>query len=104
MKTTFYSLIVVPPQSPRIRWIHVSRRALLILVLAFVVSFFLTVFLCLNFTLPEKSESDRSRLRAENLALRIQNTNMEFQTRRLNEQLSRVEEVSERITATLQSD
>ena len=104
MKATAYSLIIVPPKTPRIRWIHIPRPALVILALAFLVSFLLSVLLCLTFALPQKTETDRRRLQAENMILKVENTNAEFQARRLNEQLSRVEETSARITATLQSD
>jgi hypothetical protein len=104
MKTTFYSLIIVPPQTPQIRWLHLSRRALLILVTAFLLSFLTTVVLFLTFPRIRVVDADRTRLIAENQALRTENTNIEFQRRKLSERLLRVEETSKRVSVMMTTD
>jgi hypothetical protein len=104
MKTTFYNLIVIPPDSYRGRKIRISRQAVLILAGAFVLSFFVTVALMLIFSAVPPSDTDRSRLAAENQTLRVENRNADLQIRKLNTQISHVEELSNRITALIDSD
>src|SRR5260370_19170940 len=101
MKPTLYRLIVVPPDGSRGRRIQISRQAVLILAAAFILSFLATVTLLLIFPRTQSSDTDRSRLAAENQTLKIENRNAEFQMERLNTQLSRVEELSNRITALI---
>ena len=101
MKTPSYSLIIIPPQDPDIKWIHISRRAVVILALAFVVSFLVSVLLCLDLSIDRTGTTARNRLEAENQVLRVENKNIEFQRRRLDAQLARVEETSTRIKSTL---
>ena len=104
MRTTFYSLIVIPPYGFGIRNMRISRLAVLILAAAFVLSLFTTVALLLLFPRIQPSDTDRSRLAAENQTLKIENKNAEFQMRRLNQQVSKVEELSNRITASIDAD
>jgi hypothetical protein len=104
MKTTFYNLIVIRPCGDRVRKIKISRPAVLILTAAFVLSFFVAVALMLIFPHIQPSDSDRSRLAAENQTLKIENRNAELMMRRLNAQVSRVEELSNRITALIEAD
>ena len=104
MKTTLYSLIVIPPDGAGCRKIQISRPAVLILASAFVLSFLTAVALLLLFPRIQRSDTDRSRLATENQTLKIENTNAEFQIRRLNTQLSRLEDLSNRITALADAD
>jgi cell division protein FtsB len=104
METTFYSLIVIPPDSYRGRKIRISRLAILILAAALVLSFLVTVALMLLFPRVHSSDTDRSRLAAENQTLRVENRNAEIQIWKLNTQISRVEELSSRITALIEAD
>lgn len=104
MKTTFYSLIVIHSDSHRCRKISISRPAVLILTGAFVLSFFVSVVLMLIFPRVRPTDTDRSRLAAENQTLRVENRNAEIQMGKLNTQISRVEEVSSRIIALIEAD
>ena len=104
MKPTFYSLIVIHPDSYQCRKIRISRPAVLILTGAFVLSFFVTVVVMLIFPRVRPTETDRSRLAAENQTLRVENRNAEIQMRKLDTQISHVEELSSRITALIKAD
>jgi len=104
MKTTFYSLVVIPPFGSRGPKIQISRPAVLILAAAFAVSFFVAVGWLLLFPRIQSSDTARYRLAAENQTLKIDNKNAEFRVRRLNTQLSHVEELSNRITALIDAD
>jgi hypothetical protein len=104
MKTTFYRLFVIPPNGSRCPKIHFSRPAALTLAAALVLSFLATVAVMLIFPGIPPSDIDRSRVAAENQTLKIENRNAEFQMRRLNAQVARVEELSNQVTALIDSD
>jgi hypothetical protein len=98
MKPTFYSLIIMSPQSPRLQRIHISRQAIPILVAAFFLSFSITVALLLSFPRIQVKDADRSRLAAENQTLKIENKNAALRIEKLDTQMSRVEQTARRIT------
>ena len=104
MKTKFCDLIVIAPESPSICKIRISSKALLILLIAFVVSFCVAVTFTYLFPSEKLNELNRSRLQAENQALQIENKNLELRTERLNFQLSTLEKTSQRISDLLKSD
>jgi hypothetical protein len=104
METTFYRLIVIPPNGSRWPRIHISRPAILILVAALVLSFLTTVAVMLIFPGIQPSDIDRSRVAAENQTLKVENRNAEFQMGRLKAQVSRVEELSSQVTALIDAD
>src|SRR5207253_7535703 len=91
MKTTFWSLIVISPNSPSLHKIRISGKALLILAGAFMLAFCTTVFLLLMFPRIEINDIDRSRLAAENQVLRIENKNLTVGMHKLDSKLSRME-------------
>jgi hypothetical protein len=64
------------PHGPRIEQIRVSCKAGVILLAAFVLAFIMTVLLLLAFPRIRVKESDRTRLDAENQALKIENANL----------------------------
>jgi hypothetical protein len=103
MKPTVYSLIVVAPEGAgRIRKIHVSRLAVLILLAAFVLSFFATVTLMMAFPRQKHvDEANYSRLVAENQALRVENINATLRLQKVKTQVSHVEELSAHIESIL---
>src|SRR5262249_38789728 len=103
MKPTVYSLIVVAPEGAgRIRKIHISRLAVLILLAAFVFSFFPTVSLMLAFPRHRRvDDASYSRLVAENQALRVENTNANLRLQRVKTQVDHVEELSAHIESVL---
>jgi len=97
MKTTSYSLMVVSPQSPRFYRFNVSRQVVII-VAAFLLSFAITVALLTSFPPHHVSDADRSRLDAENRALKIENTNTAIGVQKLATQLSQMEDTAKQIT------
>jgi hypothetical protein len=101
---TFYRLIVIPPAASRVDNIRISRRTVLILVAALALSFLATIALMLLFPRIQKSDTDRSRLAAENQRLKIENKNARFRMEQLNEQIAHVEELSNGITALIGED
>jgi len=104
MKTTFWSLIVISPNSPSLHKIRISGKALLILAGAFMLAFCTTVFLLLMFPRIEINDIDRSRLAAENQVLRIENKNLTVGMHKLDSKLSRMEGRSQEVAALMQAD
>ena len=104
MKTTFWSLVVISPNSPSLHKIRISGQALMILAGAFVLAFCTTVFLLLMFPRIEINDIDSTRLAAENQTLRIENKNIDIRIRKLDTQMSRVEEHSQWVAALMQAD
>ena len=103
MKTKLCDLIVLSPFSPRVGKIRVTRQ-IMILVFAFVVSFFAAVALTSIVSSQKVDISARARLREENQVLKLENKNLELQTRRLEAGVSRLEGMAERITVFMESD
>ena len=97
MKTTSYSLLVVSPQSPRFYRVNISRQVVII-VAAFLLSFALTVALLTRFPPARVNEADRSRLDAENRALKIENENTAISVEKLSTRLSQMEDTAKQIT------
>jgi len=97
MKTTSYSLVVVTPQGPRFHRVNISRQVILI-VAAFLVSFAITVALLTKFQPNHVSDSERTRLAAENRSLQIENKNIALGVARLATQLSAMENKAQQIT------
>ena len=104
MKTTFWSLIVISPNSPSLHKIRISGKALLILAGAFVLAFCTTVFLLLMFPRIEINDIDSTRLAAENQMLRIENKNLTVGMHKLDSKLSRMEGRSQQVAALMQTD
>jgi hypothetical protein len=104
MKTTFWSLVVISPESPSLHKIRISGQALMILAGAFGLAFCTTVFLLLMFPRIEISDVDRSRLVAENQMLRVENKNLTVGMHRLDSKLSRMEGTSHEVAALMQAD
>jgi hypothetical protein len=97
MKTTSYSLMVVSPQSPRFYRVNISRQVVII-VAAFLLSFAITVALLTSFPPARVNEADRSRLDAENRALKIENENTAIGVEKLSTRLSQMEDTAKQIT------
>jgi Tfp pilus assembly protein PilO len=96
MKANFCSFVVFGPGSPRVMKIHLSRRAIIILVMAFLLSFFAVVVMGYNFP-PSISELNRGELENENLALKIEASNAVIGIQKLDAKLAELEEQSNRI-------
>jgi hypothetical protein len=102
MKPTTWNLIVISPESPSLQKIRISTTALLIIAGAFVLAFCTTVFLLLMFPRAQVHEIDRSRLAAENQALRTENINLLLGVRKLDSNVSHLEAHSQRVVAMME--
>jgi hypothetical protein len=106
MKTNLCSLIVISPESPEIWKIQITRKAVVILAVAFFVSFCVSVAFTqsVNNQSFNLDEVDYKQLQAENRAMRIENRNAEIRTRKVDVTLSQLEERSNRLTALIDAD
>src|SRR5436309_950846 len=102
MTPTFYRLIIVCPEGgPRVRKIHISRLAVLILLAACLLSFFATVTLMLGFPKLYVAEANSSRIAAENRALRGETQDAALRLQNLDRQVAHVEEISDHIESLM---
>lgn len=104
MKTNLYNLIVISPHDPQIWKVRISRRAVLVLAIAFFLSLCVTIVLAQGLQNQTLSEADYRKLEAENRTMKIENRNAHLRTRKLDSELARLEEASKRITLLLESD
>jgi hypothetical protein len=105
MRTRAWNLIVIPPRNSEegLEQFHFSYKTVMVLVLAFVVSFLMTVLLLLTHPQPRVNESDRRRLEGENRLLKLGNDNLLFKIHQLDNQLNQIEERS-KLVETLMVD
>jgi cell division protein FtsB len=103
MKTTAWNLIVLAPEAG-LQKLHLSYRACMILIGAFVFGFCVTVALLLMFPRLQVNESEHARLAAENQMLKVENKNLTLQIHKLDAQVVRVEERSKQVIALTQID
>jgi hypothetical protein len=103
MKTSFYNLIVISPDDPRILKFHISRYALLMLFLAFVISFLITLAVSRSIGPEKLNNAEHVRLRAENLNLEVANKNAEIRNKRLEAELMNLEKLSDRVTVLMET-
>jgi hypothetical protein len=104
MKTTFWSLVVITPDSPGLQKIRISSTAILIIAGAFVVAFCTTVALLLMFPHARVNDTNRTRLAAENQVLRIENKDLVLGVRKLDSQVSHLDVRSQQVAASMQTD
>jgi hypothetical protein len=97
------SLIVISPESPEIWRIHVSKKAVVILAIAFVLSFVVSVTLTQGLQQPTLNEADYTQLQAENRDMEIVNRNAELRTRKVDMALSNIEAQTKRITSLMEN-
>src|SRR5215510_13202626 len=96
MSERFCSLIVLGPSAPRTVKLHLSRGAIAILLIAFLISFLIVVVL--GYTYPSHiDELRRAELEAENRALKVEASNAMLGIQRLDAKLSELEATSKRI-------
>ena len=96
MKQRFCSLIVLGPGAPNAFKFHLSRSAIVILVLAFLLSFFVVVWTAMAVT-PAPTTESRTTLEAENKALKVENANATLRLQLLGEKIGELETQSKRI-------
>ena len=104
MQTRSWNLIIMPPRSPNLEKIRISRKAGKLLLASLLVVFLATAVLLIILPHLRVSESDRVRLETENQTLNIENKNLAFKIRKLDAQVSRVEKGSERVVALMETD
>src|SRR5437867_11241964 len=104
MAKSFYTLIVVPHASPRLRKLKLPARVLHVLVGVGVLCFFVAVALGFSYTKMAFKASDYDKLQTENTDLKIQKKNLEIATRKLGEKISNLESTSQKIQTLIEND
>ena len=104
MKPSFYNLVIVSPGDPRILKFHISRKVIVVLIIAFLVSFLVTVVVGYAISRMGLSNAEHVRLQTENQTLEVENKNAAIRNQRLQAQLDDLEKRSERVSTLLQSD
>jgi uncharacterized protein YlxW (UPF0749 family) len=103
IKTNFCNLVIVSPVDPRILKIHISRRAVVILIIAFLLSFCVTVAVGYSVGPEKLSSSEHLRLQAENQSLQVQNKNAVIQNQKLQAEIENLEKLSYRVGTLIES-
>lgn len=93
--------MIVSPDDPRVVKFRVSRRMIIILIAAFLLSFLLTVAVGYTISRRELSSAEHARLQAENQTLEVENRNFEIRYQKLEAQLDDIEKRSERVSSLL---
>jgi len=104
MKTSFYNLVIVSPGDPRILKFHVSRRVIMMLFAAFLLSFLVTVAVGYTISRQELSNAEHVRLQVENQTLEVENKNAAIRNQKLEAQLDDIEKRSERVNTLLKTN
>src|SRR5437773_6606867 len=99
MKPSFYNLVIVSPGDPRILKFHISRKVIAVLIIAFLVSFLVTVVVGYAISRQRLSNVDQVRLQTENQTLEVQNRNAAIRNEKLEAQLDGLEKLSHRVSA-----
>ena len=103
MSTKGFSLIVVSADDPNIWKIHISPRVVVVLVLAFLISFCVTVAVTYGLREDRFSEAEYGRLQKENRSLWLETRNASLKTQKLRLALSDIEASSERIETLIET-
>src|SRR5262249_30511616 len=104
MGKSFYTLIVVPHASPRLRKLKLPARLLHGLAGVGVLCFFIAVALGFSYIKMAFKAADYDKLQAENTDLKIQKRNLEIATRKLGEKISNLESTSQKIQTLIEND
>src|SRR5215510_9853918 len=97
MNERFCSLIVFGPGAPRMFKLHLSRGAIAVLVVAFLLSFLIAVLMGYAYPATHVNEAHRAELEAENRALKVEASNASLGIQKLDEKLLELEAKSKRI-------
>ena len=96
MSERFCSVIILGPAAPRMLKVHLSRGAIVILVIAFLLSFLAVV--AFGYTFPQTvSDEHRAQLEAENRALKSEAMNAAIGIQKLGAKVSELEDATKRI-------
>ena len=104
MGKSFYTLIVVPHASPRLRKLKLPARVLHGLAGVGVLCFFVAVALGFSYIKMAFKAADYDKLQAENTDLKIQKRNLEVATVKLGEKISNIENLFQQIKTLVDSD
>src|SRR5437016_9716323 len=104
MGKSFYTFIVVPDASARLRKLKLPARVLHGLGAIGVLSFFVVVGLGFSYIKLAFKAADYDKLQAENTDLRIQKKNLEVATVKLGEKLNNIENLFGQIQNLVESD
>lgn len=104
MARSFYTFIVVPDASSRLRKLKLPVRVAHALAAIGVVSFFLLVALGFSYMKMAFKASDYDKLQAENTTLKIQKKNLEVAAVKLGEKLSNIENLFADIQNLVEND
>ena len=92
----FCSLIILGPGAPNTLKLHLSRAAIVILVVAFLMSFLAVVWA--GYTFPSgTSDLNRKKLESENQALKLETANAAIGIQKLGARVAELEALSKRI-------
>jgi Tfp pilus assembly protein PilO len=103
MSERFCSVIILGPAAPRMLKVHLSRGAIAILVIAFLLSFLAVVMFGYTFP-PAVSDVHRAQLAAENRALKSEAANAAIGLQKLDEKVLQLEEATKRIDDMVTAD
>jgi len=104
MAKSFYTFIVVPDASSRLRKLKLPARALHALAAIGILSFFVAVGLGFNYMKMAFKAADYDKLQAENTSLKIQKKNLEVAAVKLGEKLSNIENLFADIQNLVEND
>ena len=105
MKPNFYNLVIVSPGDSRILKFHISRRVIMIMIVAFLLSFLITV--AVGYIISSRKElnsEEHLRLQTENQTLEVEIKNAAIRNQKLEAQLENLEKLSERVSTLMESD
>src|SRR5438128_10762753 len=104
MAKSFYTLIVVPHASPRLRKLKLPARVLHVLAGVGVLCFFVAVALGFSYIKMAFKAADYDKLQAENTDLKVQKKNLEVATLKLGQKLTHMENLAEKIQTLIETD
>jgi murein DD-endopeptidase MepM/ murein hydrolase activator NlpD len=104
MAKSFYTFIIVPDASSRLRKLKLPAKALHALAAIGILSFFVAVGLGFNYMKMAFKAADYDKLQAENTNLKIQKKNLEVAAVKLGEKLSNMESMFADIQNLVEND
>src|SRR5436309_14109961 len=104
MAKSFYTFIVVPHASPRLRKLKLTARVLHVLAAVGLLCLFVAVGLGFSYIKMAFKAADYEKLQAENADLKIQKKNLEVATVKLGEKINNIESVFEQIQKLVEAD
>jgi murein DD-endopeptidase MepM/ murein hydrolase activator NlpD len=104
MGKSFYTFIVVPNASSRLRKLKLPVQLIYLLAAIGLLSFFVVVGLGFNYAKMAFKAADYDKLQAENTDLKVQKTNLIVATEKLGQKINNLESVSQQIQTLIEND